>query len=223
MKGDRTMHARVTTLTFQRGKLDEVTRILHDRAPELKQQKGFSEILALIDRATGKSTLLTLWESEADLKATETSKYYQERMAEFAPFSEGQPTREICEVVVRDISGLGGGAKFARATSVLAQPGKIEEVTRLIRESVLPAAKQQKGYSGLLSLVDHTTGKGITYGFWESEADIKASEDNGYYQAQLAKVIPISAGKPSREVYELTLPALVPAPVMQTQPHAPAP
>lgn len=220
------MHARVTTLAFQRDKVDEAIRIIRDRIGEVQQQPGFRDFLLMTDRATGKAMILTLWDSEGDLRAVEASGFPQARMAELAPLSAGQPVREICEVAVDAVSGIGdaGGAHAARVTSLMFQPDKIDEGTRIIRETILPTARQQKGFRGLLTLLDRGVGKGITCSFWESDGDLAASEASGYYQTQLAKVLPLSVGQPTREAYELTLPALVPAVGVEAQqPHAPAP
>lgn len=216
------MHARVTTVTFQRDKVDEAIKLLNSRGVELRGMKGFHNILFIADRATGKGTIMTLWNSEDDLKAIETNGYYQARLAELAPLCAGQPTREVFTVVVDDLTGL-SSAHAERVTSYLVQQNKIDEVTRIARDTILPAARQQQGFSGLLGLLDRSTSKCIGCTFWASEADLKASEANGYYQAQIAKLQPLLAGQPTREVLELTLPALVPAPVGQTQLHAPAP
>lgn len=217
------MHARVTTVTFQRDKVDEVIQYLSGRGGELRGQKGFHHILFLTDRATGKSTILTLWNSEDDLKANESSGYYQARIAEMAQFAVAQPTREVCAVAVDDVSGLTSGASAARTVTVLAQPGKVDEIVRIMRESILPAARQQKGYRGLVLLLDRGTGKCLVSSQWATAADLKATETSGYFQAQVAKVQPHIVGQIVREEYELTLPALTPTPVTQTQPHAPAP
>jgi quinol monooxygenase YgiN len=217
------MHARVTTVTIQRDKVDEAIQYLRGHGAELRRMKGFHDFLYLVDRATGKSTILSLWDGEADLKAVETSGYYQTRLAEMAPLFAGQPTREVCEVAVEDIAKLGEGAHAARATTLVFQPGKTDEATRVVRDSIVPAARQQKGSNGLLCLVDRTMGKGITYSFWATEADLKVSETSGYYKTQLAKILPLSSGQPVRDVFELTLPTLTPPPVGQMQPHAPTP
>lgn len=219
------MHARVTTLTLQRDKVDEAIQLIRRGIADVQQQAGYRNFLFLVDRATGKTSILTLWESESDLRATEASGFPQARMADLAPFTIGQPTREICEVAVDDLANIGdaGGAHAARVTTLLVQSGKIDESTRLIRESILPAIQQQKGYRGLLALLERGVGKASTYSFWESEGDLAASEASGFYQAQVSKVVPLSAGEPTRDVYELTLPALMPISSAQPQPHAPAP
>ena len=93
----------------------------------------------------------------------------------------------------------------ARVVTVQVQPGKIEETIRIYRDSVAPAAKQQKGFKGALLLTDPNTGKGISVTLWETEADLKAGEASGYYQEQIAKFGAVFAAPPAREAYEVSL------------------
>ncbi|MFZ5509574.1 MAG: antibiotic biosynthesis monooxygenase family protein [Pseudomonadota bacterium] len=93
----------------------------------------------------------------------------------------------------------------ARVVAVQALPGKTEEAIRIYRDSIMPAAKEQKGFKGAYLLTDPGTGKGISVTLWESEADLKASETSGYYQQQIAKLAPVLAGPPTREVFEVSV------------------
>jgi hypothetical protein len=43
---------------------------------------------------------------------------------------------------------------YARVVTVQAQPGKTEEAIAIFRNSVIPAAKQQKGFISLMLLTD---------------------------------------------------------------------
>jgi heme-degrading monooxygenase HmoA len=90
---------------------------------------------------------------------------------------------------------------FARVITVQTQPGKIDEAATLYRDSVIPAAKQQKGFSGAMLLTDAVTGKGISITLWETEADQKASEASGYVAQQLGKLAVVLAGPPARESF----------------------
>jgi hypothetical protein len=49
---------------------------------------------------------------------------------------------------------------YARVSIARSQLGKADEVIRIHRDSVVPAAKQQKGFKGLYLLTDRKTGKG---------------------------------------------------------------
>jgi hypothetical protein len=100
-----------------------------------------------------------------------------------------------------------GGALFARVTSFLLTPDRVNDAIRLYETSVVPAARSQKGFCGTLLLVDRASGKGQSIGFWESEDDALANEASRYYHDQLAKFLTFFAVPPIREGYELVLEA----------------
>ena len=93
----------------------------------------------------------------------------------------------------------------ARVTNVQIQPGKTEEATGIYRDSVLPAASQQKGFKGAILLTDPATGKGFSVTFWETEDDMNAGETSGYYREQVAKFGGVFSAPPTREVYEVSV------------------
>ena len=104
------MYVRVTTLQWQIGKkvetMDEAIHIDRESiVPVSKQQPGFKGFLTLVDRRGGKLVLLTLWETEAALKAGEISGYYREQIAKFAPLSQlyvTPPYREVYELIIQE-------------------------------------------------------------------------------------------------------------------------
>ncbi len=93
----------------------------------------------------------------------------------------------------------------ARVTIVQIVPGKLDEAVSLYRDSVVPAAKQQKGCKGLYLLTDRNTGRGISITLWETEADMMAGENSGYYQQQLAKFKDVFGAPPVREAYDVSV------------------
>ena len=81
------------------GKMDEAIGMYRDSVvPTLKGQKGFKGLYWLTDRSTDKYIVFTLWETEADMKATETSGLLQEVIAKFAAFVATPPAIERYEV-----------------------------------------------------------------------------------------------------------------------------
>lgn len=94
---------------------------------------------------------------------------------------------------------------FARVTVTYMKPDRLHEATTLFAESVIPAARTQKGFKEMYLLTDRTTGKGLAIGFWESEADANANEKSGYYQEQLNKFKDLFTGPPAREEYEVSV------------------
>jgi heme-degrading monooxygenase HmoA len=90
----------------------------------------------------------------------------------------------------------------ARVTIATAQPGKIDEAIKMVRDSVLPAAKKQKGFKRFFFLTDRAAGKGMTVTLWNTEADMTAGE-SGYYRESIAKLGSLMAGSPTMEHYEV--------------------
>jgi heme-degrading monooxygenase HmoA len=90
---------------------------------------------------------------------------------------------------------------YARVTVMQGKPETAEEAAKIFNESVIPAAKAQKGFKGALFLTDPTTGKGMSLTLWESEGDLKAGESSGYFKEQTLKFGPLLAGPPAREVF----------------------
>ena len=90
---------------------------------------------------------------------------------------------------------------YARVNSGQVHPDKVEEVTRIYQESIIPVTQQAPGFKGMLFLGDRTTGKGVTITLWETEADMQAS--SGMRQEQAAKLASFLVGVPSVETYEV--------------------
>src|SRR5260370_39569715 len=68
--------------------------------PAVKQLQGFKGALWLKDANTDKGIGITLWETEANRKASQTSGYYQEQLAKFALVMAGSSTREVYEAII---------------------------------------------------------------------------------------------------------------------------
>ena len=93
-----------------------------------------------------------------------------------------------------------------RAATVQIQSGKMQEAIDLYKDSVVPAAKVQKGFQGAYLMTDASSGKALSITVWESEVDMMAGESSsGYYQEQIAKFGGLFAGPPTTEHYELSV------------------
>lgn len=97
---------------------------------------------------------------------------------------------------------------FARLTEFQIKIDKIDDGTKFYKESIVPAAKSQKGYCGIYLLIDPKTGKSVAITLWSSEEDAIANEKSGYYQEQLVKFLGFLK-EPSyiREGYEVSVQA----------------
>jgi heme-degrading monooxygenase HmoA len=95
-------YARVLTTTVQPGKMDEGMQIVRDSAlPTARQQPGFKGGLWLSDHSTGKIISITLWATEADMLAGESSGYYQAQIAKVAHVLATPVLREAYEVALQ--------------------------------------------------------------------------------------------------------------------------
>ena len=93
---------------------------------------------------------------------------------------------------------------FARVFSAQIQSGKMDEVIQVVEGSIIPAAKTQAGFKGLVLLTDPNAGKAMIVSQWASEADRAASESNGFLREQLAKLGALVAGPPSTERFQIS-------------------
>lgn len=86
------MFARVFTIQARPGKLDEAADIFrNDVIPAVKQQKGFHNALLLTDPETGKALSITLWDTEADQKASEGNGSLQQQLGKVGALLAGPP------------------------------------------------------------------------------------------------------------------------------------
>ena len=96
------MNARVTIVQVLPDKMDETIGIYLDSVlPFAKQQKGCQGVYMLTDRNTGKGISITLWDTEADMTAGESSGDYQQQLAKFKDTFGAPPVREAYEVSVQ--------------------------------------------------------------------------------------------------------------------------
>jgi len=96
------MYARLTIMKVNTDRIDEGIEFYQENVvPAAKTQKGFRGVYLLVDRKTGKSISLTLWDSEKDAIANEKSRYYQEQVLKGVQFYTKPPIREGYEVVIQ--------------------------------------------------------------------------------------------------------------------------
>jgi len=93
---------------------------------------------------------------------------------------------------------------FARVVTIQLKSDTLDEAIKFFRESMIPAAKSQKGYQGGYLLTDRKTGKGISVAFWDSQEDIRANEESGWWQGQIDKFKDFLAAPVVREIYEVS-------------------
>ncbi len=94
---------------------------------------------------------------------------------------------------------------FARMVTIQFQPGKIDEASRVVKESIVPVMKEQKGFKQQILLTQKDTGKAVSINLWEAEADLTAFETSSIYKELLGKIAGFLAGPPVGEQFEVSV------------------
>ncbi|MFC1995840.1 antibiotic biosynthesis monooxygenase family protein [Chloroflexota bacterium] len=94
---------------------------------------------------------------------------------------------------------------FARVNLNQIDVEKVSAAIQIWEESIIPAAKLQKGFCGAYLLTDRKLGKGMGITFWESEEDAIANEQSGYYRDQLSKFKGVFIAPPIHVGYDVSV------------------
>lgn len=65
---------------------------------------------------------------------------------------------------------------YARVSTFQGPADQTAEGIRVAREQILPAARLQEGFRGIYILFDRHSGRSLAMTLWESEEDMRASE-----------------------------------------------
>jgi heme-degrading monooxygenase HmoA len=94
---------------------------------------------------------------------------------------------------------------FARTTTMQLKIAFIDDALGVYTNSIVPAAKAQKGLIELSLFIDRKSGKAVSIAVWENEKEAKANEESLYYQEQHVKLMGFYASAPIKEGYEVYL------------------
>jgi heme-degrading monooxygenase HmoA len=90
---------------------------------------------------------------------------------------------------------------YARVVRGAILPDRIDDVIQLWHESVLPTARQQRGFISARLLVDRASSRVLSMGLWETEADFQASVR--WNEGQLSKFGEMFSAPPNVGGYEV--------------------
>jgi len=94
------MYAKVATTQVQSGKMDEFLKIYRETQRSINEQaKGFQSARILTDSNTGKSVVISMWETESDARASSSESILQDVTRRFEGVF-GAITMEYYEVSV---------------------------------------------------------------------------------------------------------------------------
>ena len=82
---------------------------------------------------------------------------------------------------------------------------RIDQASKIFKESVIPLCQKQKGYKGSLFLADRENGNCLPITLWETEEDMLETEHNRFFQEQIVKFMSLFKELPVREGYEVVV------------------
>jgi heme-degrading monooxygenase HmoA len=91
----------------------------------------------------------------------------------------------------------------ARTGTLQVSPDKVDAASDAIKARVASDYPNQQGYKGFTLLADRGSGKVIGISFWESEADLEASDELGAKARSDAAESGEASSEPVREVFEV--------------------
>lgn len=100
------MHARVTHARILPGKLKEFIRAVESMVPLIRKQVGFRALVVLRIKETGspEATIVSVWDSFNDLKASEKNMFFYQALARTMAFCEGFPTVQEHKVLISEFA-----------------------------------------------------------------------------------------------------------------------
>jgi quinol monooxygenase YgiN len=180
------MHVRITTVTGA-SNIDGGLAVLRDQVlPQMRQQTGFRGLSASGDRAAGVVTVLSVWDSEADLEASESAA--DKARGDAVRIMGGEVSVERYEQTVWTVGDTrpGPGAKL-HIRHVKIDPARIEENLEFFRRTVVPEMKARPGFLAVRHLIDRSTGQARVGSVWADEDSLSASLAQSEQRRALAK------------------------------------
>lgn len=170
------MYVRVTTAEGVKN-FDAGIALLRDEiVPQLEQQRGFRGLSLSGDRQSGQVSVLTVWETQSDLDASQgaAEKF---RADALAALGAGAPTVQTFEETVSEVGPVPpapGSRLQVRQTKM--RPERVEENLAFFKATVLPEITSTPGFQAVRQLINRTTGEGAVGTVWADEASLRAAE-----------------------------------------------
>ncbi|HWW52242.1 MAG TPA: hypothetical protein VNY84_00625 [Acidimicrobiales bacterium] len=177
-----------------------------DIAPQLDQQKGFRGLSLSANRETGQVSVLTIWETEGDLKASESATE-KLRADSLKTLGAGPPIIEHFEEVVSEVGSVppGAGSRL-QVRRIKMAPDRVADNLAFFTANVLPEIKSAPGFQAVRQLINRETGEGAVGTVWADEASLKAAEKQAEARRSTAADRGITFGEVSyREVLYTTM------------------
>ncbi|MFI9362136.1 antibiotic biosynthesis monooxygenase [Kitasatospora sp. NPDC053057] len=168
------MFVRTVYLTGNPERVDQTLEGLSTEVVDLLSgQPGYRGFGLYADRAVGKITMGSWWES-AEAERDSDAALHARREELLAPLA-GTATTDVWEAVVTAPPGVAGPGAGFRLVRIDIDPAKVDAMAGAFRDRALPALEKMAGFVTAAMLVDRATGRAMVGAIFVDEATFAAS------------------------------------------------
>ena len=170
--------------------------------PIIRQQRGYRGLSASVDRATAAMAVLSLWDSESDRDASESS--VEKARDEASDIIGGTMSIEKLEELVLEIVKAPGPGAALMVTPFSMDPATIDDNIAFFKSEIVPSILAAPGICAVRNLVNRSTGEGYVGTIWADRADMDAEAGGAAARRELATSRGITFGEIMRREIALT-------------------
>jgi heme-degrading monooxygenase HmoA len=166
------MHVRITTVSGASNIDRGIDVIREDVLPRVREQHGFRGLSVSGDRSTGVVNILSQWETEADLDASE-SVADKARIDTLSVIGGQTSVARYEQLLWEVVTPASPGARL-QIRDIKMDPQRIDDNLTFFKESVLPAMRSTAGFLAVRNLMNRATGEGRVGSVWADDASVQA-------------------------------------------------
>lgn len=166
------MHVRITIVTGATNLDAGLDFLKTDAIPALRQQKGYRGLSASGDRASGTLNVLTQWDTEADMDASESGIEKVRRDA--VDKTGGTMTVERYEQLFAQMKTQPTPGAKLHIREIKMDPSKIDENVEFFKQVIVPEFMNSTGFLSVRNLMNRSTGEGRVGTMWADDASLQA-------------------------------------------------
>jgi heme-degrading monooxygenase HmoA len=168
------MFVRITKIQSAPDRIDEAAAIFQRTAmPAFGTLRGFMGGVVLVDRGTGAGHAVSYWDSAESMQASEELGGSLRAQAAQEGLQIGEVDR--LEIVALERVAPPQAGAFLRVNDLRGSPTTVDEVARLIQDSV-SVLKTQHGFRSVIMGANRETGRMVISSSWDTAADREASD-----------------------------------------------
>jgi len=178
------MYARSSTISALPLSIDDgIGHVREQTMPSLMAMPGFVGLSLLVNRDSGRCIATSSWESEEDMRSSESVVDSLRRMAadHFGGSLEKVEEWEIA-VVHREHAAMEGA--WVRCAWLQPPMGEVDQTIDAFLHTVLPAVEDMHGFCSGSLFVNRSSGVTVGATAWDSQAALEASRE-GTHQMRM--------------------------------------